>query len=57
MQLQQAVHSNDKAWLADHARYPVSYFGRRKFLIRNKSSFINNYSSLLGTKLRAAVLI
>jgi hypothetical protein len=56
MQLQQAVRANDKAWLAAHTRYPLSYFGRGKRVIRSKASFIRNYALLFGAKLRAAIL-
>jgi hypothetical protein len=56
VQLQQAVRANDKAWLAAHARYPLSYFGRGKRVIRGKAAFIRNYASLSGAKLRAAIL-
>jgi hypothetical protein len=54
--LQEAVRTNDKAWIAGHARYPVNYFGRRRFVIRNKASLIGRYAALFGAKLRAAVL-
>ena len=55
-QLQQAVRTNDKVWLAEHASYPLKSFGSRQPSIRNKQSFIKSYASLIGTKLRAAVL-
>jgi hypothetical protein len=56
MQLQQAVRANDKAWLAAHTKYPLSYFGRGKRIIRDKAAFIRNYALLFGAKLRAAIL-
>jgi hypothetical protein len=56
MQLQQAVRANDKAWLAAHTRYPLSYFGSGKRIIRDKAAFIHNYALLFGAKLRAAIL-
>jgi hypothetical protein len=56
MQLQQAVRADDKAWLAAHARYPLSYFGRGKRVIGGKPAFIRNYALLFGAKLRAAIL-
>ena len=55
-QLQQAVRSDDRTWLADHARYPVNYFGGGKRVIRNRAAFIRQYRSLISAKLRAAVL-
>jgi hypothetical protein len=55
-QLQQAVRADDKAWLAAHTRYPLSYFGRRKLIIRGKAAFIRSYALLFGAKLRAAIL-
>jgi hypothetical protein len=54
--LQQAVRANDKAWLAEHTRYPLRSFGSPQPSIRDKRSFIKNYSSLIGVKVRAAVL-
>jgi len=55
-QLQQAVRRDDKTWLADHARYPVNYFGGGKRVIRNKAAFIKQYPLLISAKLLAAVL-
>lgn len=54
--LQNALRANDKNWLAGHMRYPVRYHGRRALLIRNKSWLVNNYKSVIGAKLRMAVL-
>jgi hypothetical protein len=56
MHLQQAVRANDKTWLAAHTRYPLSYFGRAKLVIRDKAAFVRKYALLFGAKLRAAVL-
>lgn len=56
MQLQQAVRTNDKEWLADHARYPVNYYGTGRRVISSKAAFVKQYPSLIGAKLRAAVL-
>jgi len=54
--LQQAVPTNDKAWPAARTRYPLRSFGSRQASIRSKSSFIKNYSALIGATIRAAVL-
>jgi hypothetical protein len=56
MALQQAVRTGDKSWLADHARYPLRYNGRSNISIRDKASFVKNYPTIIGRKLRAAVL-
>ena len=56
IELQQAVRANDKAWLAANTRYPFSYFGHGKRIIRGKAAFIRNYALLSGAKLRAAIL-
>ena len=50
------MRADDKAWLAAHARYPLSYFGRGKRVIGGKPAFIRNYALLFGAKLRAAIL-
>jgi len=55
-QLQQAVRDNDKAWLAEHVRYPLHYYGPRKLVVRDKTAFIRDCASLFGAKLRAAIL-
>jgi hypothetical protein len=55
-QLQQAVRTDDKAWLAAHTRFPLRSFGSRQPSMRDKPSFIKHYASLIGPKLRAAVL-
>ncbi|HSR78556.1 MAG TPA: hypothetical protein VLN57_18400 [Xanthobacteraceae bacterium] len=54
--LQNAIRADDKNWLADHMSYPVNYFGKQKVVIRSKTSFINNYASLVTPKLRVSVL-
>ena len=56
MALQQAIRTGDKSWLADHTRYPLRYNGRSNISIRNKASFVKNYPTIIGRKLRAAVL-
>jgi hypothetical protein len=54
--LQEAVRANDKAWLAAHTRYPLRSFGSRQPRIRDQSSFIKHYASLINPGVRAAVL-
>jgi hypothetical protein len=54
--LQHAIRTGDKAWLADHTRYPMRYNGRSNISVRNKASFVKNYPTIIGEKLRAAVL-
>jgi hypothetical protein len=56
LELQKAVRTNDKTWLADHAHYPVNYFGKTKFVIRNKAAFKKRLPLLIGDELRTAVL-
>ena len=56
MRFQQAVRANDKTWLAANTRYPLSYFGHQKLVIRDKAAFLRNYALLFGAKLRAAIL-
>jgi hypothetical protein len=56
MRFQQAVRANDKAWLAAHTRYPLSYFGHQKLVIPDNAAFLRNYALLFGAKLRAAML-
>ena len=56
MQFQQAVRTDDKAWLAAHTRYPLGYFGRRKLVVSDTAAFLHNYALLFSATLRAAVL-
>jgi hypothetical protein len=55
-ELQNAVRANDAAWIAAHMRYPVRHYGKRALLIRDKSWLVKNYKSVIGAKLRTAVL-
>jgi hypothetical protein len=54
--LQHAIRTGDKAWLADHTRYPLRYNGRSNISVRNRASFVKNYPTIIGEKLRVAVL-
>jgi hypothetical protein len=53
---QQAVRDSDKNWLAAHTRFPLSYFGHRKLIIRDKAGFLRDYPLLIGAQLRATIL-
>jgi hypothetical protein len=55
--LQRAVRDHDRAWLADHIRYPLRYHGRTVAVIRNRSDFLRNYDSVISDRLRNAILI
>jgi len=54
--LQNAIRSGDKDWLASHMRYPAHFYGRKTVVIRGKPWLVKNYKSIIGAKLRAAVL-
>lgn len=54
--LQRAVREHDRAWLADHIRYPLRYHGRTTAVVRNRNDFLHNYDSLVSDRLRNAVL-
>ena len=54
--LQQALRSDDRGWIADHLSYPVRYHGRVASVIRNRNDFVRNYSGLVSEKLRIAIL-
>jgi hypothetical protein len=55
-ELQQAVRTDDKAWLATHLHYPVRYYGRKDELIRSKAWFDKHYAIVIGPELKAAIL-
>jgi len=56
LDLQKALRTDDKDWLAAHIHYPTSYYGPKFLMIRNRASFDNHYPLLIGPKLRAIVL-
>ena len=55
-ELQGAVRTDDKAWLAAHLHYPVRYDGRKDELIRSKAWFNKHYAIVIGPELKAALL-
>ena len=55
--LQRAVRDHDRAWLADHIRYPLRYHGRTAAMIRNRDDFLRNYDSVVSEHLRRAILM
>jgi hypothetical protein len=56
LDLQKALRTNDKNWLAEHMHYPASYYGPNFVMIKNRASFDSHYPMLIGPKLRAIVL-
>lgn len=56
LDLQKALRTNDKDWLAGHMHYPASYYGPKFIMIKNRASFDDHYPMLIGPKLRAIVL-
>lgn len=55
-ELQKAVRTDNRAWLADHVQYPLRYHGRAATVIRNKAEFVRNYPTIVSDKLRASIL-
>ncbi len=56
LDLQRALRTDDKDWLAAHMHYPASYYGPNFIMIKNRASFDDHYPMLVGPKLRAIVL-
>jgi hypothetical protein len=56
LDLQKAVRTQDRNWLADHLHIPATRYGAKTTVIRNKAYFLIHYSSLIGPKLRAIIL-
>jgi|HubBroStandDraft_3_1064219.scaffolds.fasta_scaffold226859_1 hypothetical protein len=56
LDLQKALRTHDKDWLAGHMHYPASYYGPNFIMIKNRASFDDHYPMLVGPKLRAIVL-
>jgi hypothetical protein len=55
-ELQKAVGTDDKEWLAAHLHFPVYYYGTKITLLRNKAQFLKRYATVIGPELKAAVL-
>ena len=55
-ELQAAIRSDDRDWLADHLHLPVSYFGKTKQVISSKDWFLKYYTTLFSPELKANVL-
>jgi hypothetical protein len=55
-ELQEAVRTDDRAWLAAHLHFPVRYYGRKDELIRSKAWFNKHYAIVIGPELKAANL-
>ncbi len=54
--MQQAVRADDKAWFAAHLHLPVRYYGKTTRMIRSKDWFLKHYATVIGPKLKQAVL-
>jgi len=54
--LQAAVRADDKAWFAAHLHFPVRYYGKTNRIIRSKDWFLQNYATVIGPELKAAIL-
>ncbi len=56
LDLQKALRTGDRMWLAEHIHYPASYYGPKFIMIKNRASFDSQYSRFIGPKLRTIVL-
>ncbi len=54
--LQKAIGADDKEWLAAHLHFPVHYYGAKTQAIPNQAWFLRRYATVIGPKLKAAVL-
>jgi hypothetical protein len=54
--LQKAIGADDKEWLAAHLHFPVHYYGAKTQVIPNQAWFLRRYATVIGPKLKAAVL-
>jgi hypothetical protein len=54
--MQEAVHADDKNWFVKHLHYPVRYFGKPNHTIISKTWFLKNYATIIGLKLKEAIL-
>ncbi len=56
-ELQRALRSDDRTWMADHIRYPLRYHGRIRAMIPNRDDFLRNFDRIISDRLRAAILM
>jgi hypothetical protein len=56
LDLQKALQTNDREWLAGHMHFPANYYGPKFIMIKNRASFDSQYPMLIGPKLRAIVM-
>ncbi len=54
--MQTAVRVDDKDWFVKHLHYPVRYYGKPNQIIMSKGWFLKNYATIIGPKLKDAVL-
>jgi hypothetical protein len=54
--MQVAVRADDKDWFVKHLHCPVRYFGKPNRTITSKTWFLNNYATVIGPKLKEAIL-
>lgn len=55
-ELQKAVRTDNRTWLADRIQYPLRHHGRTATIIRDRSDFMRNYANIVSDKLRRAIL-
>jgi hypothetical protein len=54
--MQATVRADDKDWFVEHLHYPVRCFGKPNRTITSKTWFLNNYTTVVGPKLKEAIL-
>ncbi len=54
--MQEAVRADDKDWFVKHLHCPVRYFGKPTHIITSKGWFLKNYATVIGPKLKEAIL-
>jgi|GEM_PF-5977277 len=55
-ELQKAVRTDNRTWLADRIQYPLRHHGRTATIIRDRSDFMRNYANIVSDKLRRSIL-
>jgi hypothetical protein len=54
--MQAAVRADDKDWFVAHLHYPVRYYGKPNHIITSKNWFLKHYATIIGPKLKEAIL-
>ena len=55
-QLQNAVATDDRSWIADHVKYPITVtIGREREMVERQDEFLAHYDEIMNQRVRDAI--